>query len=99
MILICDPVCYCAGEQLFPLFFRKGANMIKKPLGQVCKEYRESMGYLQSDVAIATGYSKETVSAFECGRTNNAKIFAWYVVHGFGEYEMRGVKDEKRKTI
>lgn len=73
--------------------------MNKKPLGQVCKEYRESMGYLQSDVAIATGYSKETVSAFECGRTNNAKIFAWYVGHGFGEYEMRGVKDEKRKTI
>ena len=73
--------------------------MVKKPLGQVCKEYRESMGYLQSDVAVATGYSKETVSAFVCGRTNNEKIFAWYVANGFGEYEMKVVKDEKRKTI
>ena len=73
--------------------------MEQKPLGKVCKEYRESMGVLQSDVARDTGYSKETVSAFECGRTNNAIIFAWYVSHGFGKYEMKGVKNEKRKTI
>ena len=70
--------------------------MEKKKLGQICKEFRESLGVLQSDVAEETGYSKESVSAFECGRVNNAKIFAWYVSKGFGQYEMGCVENEKR---
>lgn len=73
--------------------------MDKKPLGKICKEYRESLGLLQSDVANDTGYSKETVSAFECGRCNNAVILYWYVKHGFGIYETRRVIDEKKKGI
>ena len=55
-----------------------------KELGRRCKRFREDLGLLQSDVARDTGYSTETVSSFECGRNNNAMIFAWYVDHGLG---------------
>lgn len=51
-------------------------------IGQRCKEFRESLGVLQSDVAAETGYSKENVSAFETGRNNNARILLWYIEKG-----------------
>lgn len=57
--------------------------MTNKELGALCKAYRERLCLKQSDVAADVGYSKETVSAFETGRNNNALIFCWYVRHGF----------------
>ena len=54
-----------------------------KELGQAAKAFRESLGASQIEVATATGYSKETVSAFETGRNNNARVLLWYVRHGF----------------
>lgn len=40
------------------------------------------MGVYQKDVAEATGYSLENVSAFEAGRNDNLRIFLWYIQHG-----------------
>lgn len=51
-------------------------------LGAKCRDLRESLGYIQSDVAEEVGYSKENISAFETGRNNNATILLWYVEHG-----------------
>lgn len=56
--------------------------MTLKEIGKRCKEHREQLGKCQFDVAFETGYSKENVSAFECGRNNNAIIFKWYIEHG-----------------
>lgn len=52
-------------------------------IGKKCKEFRISIGLLQSDVAADTGYSIENVSKFENGNNNNLKIFMWYVQKGF----------------
>ncbi len=52
-------------------------------IGKKCKEFRISIGLLQSDVAADTGYSIENVSKFENGNNNNLKIFMWYVHKGF----------------
>lgn len=52
-------------------------------IGQHCKALREKLGLKQSDVAAEIGCSKENISAFECGRNNNAIILAWYIAHGF----------------
>lgn len=54
-----------------------------KDLGHACQLLRELLGASQVDVARETGYSKETVSAFETGRNNNARVLLWYVRHGF----------------
>lgn len=51
-----------------------------------CREFRYYLGYKQYQVAHDTGYSKENVSAFECGRNNNAVIFGWYVEMGLSDY-------------
>lgn len=53
-----------------------------KNLGLKCKEFRVSLGVLQSDVANDTGYSLENISAFETGRNDNARILLWYFMHG-----------------
>ena len=53
-----------------------------KTLGNRCKQHRISIGVYQKDVAEATGYSLENVSAFEAGRNDNLRIFIWYVQHG-----------------
>lgn len=52
-------------------------------IGKKCKDFRISIGLLQSDVAVDTGYSIENVSKFENGNNNNLKIFMWYVQKGF----------------
>lgn len=51
-------------------------------LGKKCKEFRISIGLLQSHVAYDTGYSVENVSKFENGKNNNLIIFLWYVDRG-----------------
>lgn len=51
-------------------------------IGKICKEYRMSLGYLQSDVSRDTGYSIENISKFENGNNNNLKIFLWYLRKG-----------------
>lgn len=55
---------------------------VLRHIGQRCKEYRQEQGFLQSDVAKDTGYSKENVSAFETGRNDNSRILLWYFEHG-----------------
>ena len=52
-------------------------------IGKACKDFRVSLGILQSEVARDTGYSIENVSKFENGNNNNLKIFMWYVQKGF----------------
>lgn len=51
-------------------------------IGGECKAYRERLNLLQSDVAADIGCSKENISAFENGRNNSARIFAWYIENG-----------------
>ena len=64
------------------VFGRRGADKLHH-IGQRCKAIREKLGLKQSDVAVEIGCSKENISAFECGRNNNAIILAWYIAHGF----------------
>jgi transcriptional regulator with XRE-family HTH domain len=52
-------------------------------IGKACKDFRLSLGILQSEVARDTGYSIENVSKFENGNNNNMKIFLWYLQKGF----------------
>lgn len=61
-----------------------------RTLGRICQQYREQLGYFQHDVAEEVGCSKENVSAFECGRNNNAIIFLWYVRNGLTNHEING---------
>ena len=51
-------------------------------IGKACKDFRVSLGILQSEVAHDTGYSIENVSKFENGNNNNMKIFLWYLQKG-----------------
>lgn len=48
-------------------------------LGKACSLLRRGRGYTQVQASIALGVSPETVSAFENGRTNNAKVLCWYL--------------------
>jgi transcriptional regulator with XRE-family HTH domain len=61
-------------------------------IGKACKDYRLSLGILQSEVAKDTGYSIENVSKFENGNNNNMKIFLWYLEKGF-RYEKVNIQD------
>lgn len=51
-------------------------------VGNACKQYRKLIKALQTDVACDTGYSVETISAFENGRCNNAAVLLWYFYNG-----------------
>ena len=53
-----------------------------KEIGLRCKLFRIEQGYTQEQVAMEIGYTKENVSAFECGRNNNCRILMWYIAHG-----------------
>lgn len=53
-----------------------------RTMGSRCKTYRVGQGYKQLDIARDTGYSIENISAFECGRNDNARILLWYLTHG-----------------
>lgn len=50
-----------------------------KQIGRVCASVRRAKGYTQLQVAFAIGYAPENVSAFECGRNDNLRIFLWYL--------------------
>lgn len=52
-------------------------------LGNLCRKYRNDLKLTQSDVARDTGYSVDNISKFENGKTNNLKIFMWYLRKGF----------------
>ena len=54
-----------------------------KELGAKCANWRLECGYTQLQIAKALHMSKESISAFEHGRTNNAMILSWYIEHGF----------------
>lgn len=48
-----------------------------------CAQWRLECGYTQKQIADSLGVSVETISAFEHGRTNNARVLSWYIEHGF----------------
>lgn len=48
----------------------------------MCSLFRLKIGATQKDVAKETGYTVQSISAFENGRTNNAEIFSWYIEKG-----------------
>lgn len=50
-----------------------------KALGRLCKRYRRVAGMTQKQVAIMSGYSDKSVSAFETGRCNNAQLLCFYI--------------------
>lgn len=52
-----------------------------KQIGRVCAKVRRAKGYTQLQVAFDVGYAPENVSAFECGRNDNLRIFLWYLKH------------------
>lgn len=60
-----------------------------KDIGQRCANYRRFIGATQAEVANSTGYSVESICAFEHGRTNNAEIFSWYIGKGVIEHDQR----------
>ena len=57
----------------------KGAAM--KTFCEECREQRERAGYSLRDVAKATGYTHQAISAFELGKnlSVNIDILLWYV--------------------
>lgn len=61
-----------------------------KALGVHCKRLRRTLDIKQTQVAIETGYSLKTISAFENGRNNNALILLWYINHGLNRDIIRG---------
>lgn len=51
-------------------------------IGKTCKAYRQVHGIRQCDVALDTGFSIESISAFECGRNDSMKFLLWYINKG-----------------
>lgn len=48
-------------------------------VGSRCALIRKAAGKTQLQVAMTIGTTPETISAFENGRTNNCKVFTWYL--------------------
>lgn len=53
-----------------------------KEIGRACGQYRRRERVPQARVAVDTGYSVESISAFEHGRSNNLMIYLWYANRG-----------------
>lgn len=53
-----------------------------------CREFRIEHGYTQKQIADDLNYTPMNISAFERGRTNNAKILLWYIEHGLNVLEV-----------
>lgn len=70
-----------------------------KALGGQCKRLRRTLDIKQTQVAIETGYSQKSISAFENGRTNNALILLWYINHGLNRDIIRGCEYGAEKSI
>lgn len=52
-------------------------------IGRICKRYRQMVLRKSARaVAIATGYSTQTVYAFEQGRNHNYVFLLWYLSQG-----------------
>ena len=67
-----------------------------KEISAACQAYRRREGVPQSRVAFDTGYSVESVSAFENGRVNNLMLYLWYAGRGMDiEQEVRRLRDAK----
>lgn len=60
----------------------------------ICKRFRSCQGFTQEDVGKATGYSKESICAFEKGRLFTYKIFIWYIDKGLNSEWCRRLLDE-----
>ena len=56
--------------------------MTNKEIGAKCAEFRKTIDVKQSEIASDLNVSVETISAFENGRTNNARVLVWYIEHG-----------------
>lgn len=56
--------------------------MTNKEMGTKCAEFRKTIDVKQSEIASDLNVSVETISAFENGRTNNARVLMWYIEHG-----------------
>ena len=56
--------------------------MTTKEMGAKCAEFRKTIDVKQSEIASDLNVSVETISAFENGRTNNARVLMWYIEHG-----------------
>ena len=56
--------------------------MTNKEIGIMCAEFRKAIDVKQSEIASDLNVSVETISAFENGRTNNARVLMWYIEHG-----------------
>lgn len=72
-----------------------------KELGFACQSFRYLINETQNRIAEETGYSVESISAFENGRNNNAAILLWYFCHGLSVAYLRrlgGVKDVSAET-
>lgn len=54
-----------------------------KRLGRDCQRFRKRQGITQWRMGIEIGYSEKSISAFECGRNNNAALLCEYVKRGF----------------
>lgn len=51
-----------------------------KAVGRICSEARKKRGFKQYQIAGAIGcYEPSTISMFENGRINNARLLLWYV--------------------
>ena len=59
-----------------------------KYTGECCRNFRKSKGYLQSEVAADLNVSEKLVSAFECGKQNNAVVLLWYFAHGMNPVDI-----------
>lgn len=57
-------------------------------IGAMCHEYRRLhlKGITQKDIAMATGYSRESVNKFERGTQGNCAIFLWYIKNGIFDW-------------
>lgn len=56
--------------------------MTNKEIGAMCAEFRKTIDVKQGEIASELNVSVETISAFENGRTNNARVLMWYIEHG-----------------
>ena len=63
-----------------------------KRIGNICRLYRQNvLDMTQKELSFLCGYSKENISAFECGRNDNYRILLLYI--GLGLLETISIKE------